>query len=65
MEFSFDITKVLSAGDDGIAILNAKSFYSKPSIYPSYSLQKQQNSSTETQLVQILDKMGTASSKVI
>lgn len=64
MEFSFDVTKVLPVGDDGIAILNAKDYYTKPSIYPSYSTQKQSHSPSETQLVQILDRMGTASSKV-
>ena len=64
MEFPFDVTKVLQADEEGFVLLKAKDMSTKPTIYPSYSMQKSPSSSPETNLIQILDKMGTSSSKV-
>jgi len=64
MEFPFYVTKVFPPDSDGFVVLNGKDFSSKQTSYPSY-LQKQSTiSPSEENAREILDKMGTASSKV-
>lgn len=69
MEFPFSVSKMLHTDHDGVAILDAGALNNRPSYLTSanssYSQPFAKYDPNKEQLVQILDRMGEASSRVI